>query len=544
MLLYDVQRECDAYVRSPEMRPLIRQYIQKAIENICNANTPGKDWSFLLKKIDLTRDNASTDTLLIFNSPANLRALVEVLDLGGVDFNTLIGENYAYTIEWSSRTLTISRSSDSPAFPSGTLAVKAYVAHPTVLVADTQHANPTWDTPWTPTWPAADAVWLPDEFFPLLVDTTLLELKRHEIEVAFTVQELEQSINQKLEEARVNYALQVYPLNPPSTPTVEWLVNVGNSVVGSERFKLEMLKIINEIASDLADAIQLRLDQRPSPVLLISEAELPKLETIAVPAQFWSAGMELKASFLVGGANQQLVERWERAKQDWQTSFYAKNVQVDGFSLSTFGGLVDYIQRVWKTCRNDMQAWDIANEVVGDIMERVNSESLMKTQTITATEGTKEYTLADDFKCAVKVTVQGHEIPGRGFTERGPAVRNINEYTGLCPSPQAFRIAGGKLLLDFPVKAGLSIVVYYYPYHTWTTTPSTTVPVKTTAVMRGVRAQIALVEKDTASASYWTQKYEQAIQQYDANQINNYPADNRIINATPSVNRRILRAFK
>jgi hypothetical protein len=61
--------------------------------------------------------------------------------------------------------------------------------------------------------------------------------------------------------------------------------------------------------------------------------------------------------------------------------------------------------------------------------------------------------------------------------------------------------------------------------------------------MRGVRAQIALVEKDTASASYWTQKYEQAIQQYDANQINNYPADNRMINATPSVNRRILRAF-
>lgn len=543
MLLYDVQRECDAHVRSPEMRPLIREFIQKAIENICNANAPGQDWSFLRRTLGIDRSAESTDTCLVFDAPSNLRALIEVLSLGDVPFDTLIGEGYAYQIEWTGRTLTIKRSSSSVAFPSGQLNVSAYLAHPSVLVQDEGHANPTYDTPWTPTWPPASATWLPDEAFPLLVDESLLELRKHGDEIAFTIQELDQSIKEKLAELRANYALQVYPLNPPSTPTVKWLVAVGNSVVGSERYKMQMLTIINEIASDLADAVQLRLDQRPTAILAITETALPQIGSITVPPQFWYAGMELKASFLTGTANQQAAEKWERAKAEWQTSFYALNVQSAGFSVDTFGGLVDYIRREWKTCRNEMQAWDIVNEVVADIMERVNSESLMATSTINVAAGTKEYTLPTNFKAVVKVTLDGVEIPGRGFLERGPAVRNINEYTGLAPTRQAFRIAGGKLMLDLTPERDGSMVVYYFPYHTWTTTPSTTVPVKTTAVMRGVRAQIALAEKDTAGASYWSQKYEQAIQQYDANQTNNYPADNRMINATPQVNRHILRAF-
>lgn len=543
MLPYSLQRFGDSYVRSPEMRPLIREYIQKSIEVICSSHAPGKDWSFLLKQVALARDTSSTDTVLTFTVPANVRALVEILSLGDVDFNSLIGEDYAYSIEWNGRTVVITREATSPAFPAGSLNFRAYLSHPSLLVADEQHANPTWDTPWTPTWPSADTIWLPDEFEPVLIDEIMLQLKNHEIEVAFTVQELTQRIEAQLAELRLNYSLQVYPLNPPSTPTVEWLVNVGNNAVGSERHKMQMLSFVNEIASDLADAVQLRLDQRPSPVLKIDETELPKLNGIAVPAQFWQAGMEFKATFLTGGVTQPIIDKWEKAKAEWQTSFYALNVQSQGFSISTFGGLVDYIQREWKTCRNEMQAWDIANEVVGDIMERVNSESLMKTQTITVEANVKEYSLPDNFKCVVKVTLDGHEIPGRGFLERGAPVRNASEYVGLCPTKQAFRIAGGKLLLDLPVGSG-TLVVYYYPYHEWTTTPTTTVPVKTTAVIRGVRAQIALFEKDTASATYWAQKYEQAIQQYDANQINNYPADNRMINATPSVNAKILRAFK
>ena len=533
------------YIRSAELLPLIRQRIQQTIEDICAANPPGKDWSFLKTSFTITRDtNQSTDTRLVFNAPSNMRAMIEVVSLGAVSFAELIESPYAYNLEWTGREMTISRSADSEPFPTGDLVVVGYQAHPSVLVTDQQHQNPTWSTAWSTAYPPASAVLLPDEAKSVIYNGAMLKLKGYENEVAFSYQEAQAEYDKGLQFLRDNYALQVYPLNPPSPPTVKWLVAVGTAYLGGERYQNKLLALVNELAGDFADAVKVQLSDRPATILRISENALPKINNIAIPAEYWSTGMLYKAAVLNGTVNDQQLTAWEKAKVQWAENYYAINVQSSGFSLATFGGLVKYIQTEWKSCRDDHQAWTVANEVVADIMSRVNTDALIASKSYTIAENQKEYVLPTDLKTVIKVTLDDLEVPGRSFTSRGPTIPNINKFQGLFPSPQAFRIVGANIVLDFPAPPGATLVIWYYKNHTWTTTASTTVPVDQLLVIKAIQAKVAVAEGDMSKASYYQNEFEKAIVQYNNNQYRNYPADDRIMNATPSVSRDILKAFE
>ena len=543
--LFEIQQMVSQYIRSAELLPLIRQRIQQTIEDICAANPPGKDWSFLKASFAITRDTTlSTSTKLVFKAPSNMRAMIEVVSLGAVPFAELIESPYAYNIEWTGREMTITRTPDSEAFPSGDLVLVGYQAHPSVLVTDQQHQSPTWSTAWSASYPPASAVLLPDEAKSVIYNGTMLKLKGYENEVAFSYQEAQAEYDRGLKLLQDNYALQVYPLNPPSTPTVKWLVAVGTFYVGAERYQNKLLALVNELAGDFADAAKVQLSDRPGTILKISEAALPSINGVSIPAEYWSAGMIYKAAVLTGTANDQQLAAWERAKSQWAENYYAINVQTSSFSLATFGGLVKYIQTEWKSCRDDHQAWTIANEIVADIMSRVNTDSLIASKEITMVENQKDYTLPTDLKTIIKVEIDDLEVPGRSFTSRGPTTPNMNEYQYLYyPSQQAFRLVGPKLVLDRPPRPDAKMVVWYYKNHVWTTTPSASVPVEPLLVIKAVQARVAIEEGNGSKASYYQNEFEKAIVQYNNNQYRNYPADDRVINATPSVTNKILRAF-
>lgn len=543
MLPFDIQQKCQQSIRSAELLPVIREEIQNAINDICMANPPGKDWSFLKTNFTISRDAGSTDVLLIFDVPKNLRALIEIVSLGGVPANDLINEPYGYLVNWQGRTITISRSNDSQAFPSGDLVVKAYQAHPSLLEVDQQHPNPTWDTEWTSSYPSANAILLPDEAETLIYDTAMFRLRDYETETHYSIEEARQKFTQGVANLAVNYALQVYPLNPSATPSVNWLVAVGQNVVGSERYNNQLLAYVNELAGDFADVVQVQLGDRPTAILVASENALPSIKSVNIPAQYWSAGMIFKAATLMGSVNEVIVANWEKAKAEWKTNYYAIDVQSSNFSLATFGGLVKYIQTEWKSCRSDHQAWTIANEVVSDVMSRVNTDELIQEATFNLIDGQKAYTLPTAFKCVIKVEIDGHEIAGRPFASRGITPPNMNKYQQMFPTPQAFRIVGSKIELDLAPKAG-TMKMWYYKNHVWTTTPSASVGVDSLLLIKAVQARVAVEEGNLSRASYFKAEYEAAIQQYNANQYRNYPADDRVINATPSINRDILRSFE
>lgn len=546
MNLYEIQQKVCEYIRSAELLPTIRERIQLAIEDICNTTPQGKDWSFLKTSFSLSVDaNVSTQTKLVFHAPKNMRAMIEVVSLGGVGFDALIEEPYSYIIEWTGRDIEITRASDSEQFPTGDLVVKGYQCHPSILVVDQQHPTPTWATEWTPSYPPASACLIPDEADALVYDGAILRMRDYETELHFSIQESKERYNLGLKNLITNYALQVYPLNPPSTPTVAWLVAVGTDLVGGERYRNQLLSFVNEIAGDLADAVKVQLSDRPGAILHISDAALPTINGVAIPAQYWSAGMAVKVGFLLGSVNEAMVNKWELAKREWADNYYAINVQTSGFSLATFGGLVKYIQTEWKSCRSDHQAWTVANEIVADVMSRVNTDALITSKTYNLVAGQKEYTLPGNLKTVIKVEIDGREIVGRSFTSRGPAIPNMNEYQFLAfPTQQAFRLVGGNIVLDVaPSEGNTELKVWYYRNHEWTTTPSAAVIVDPLLCIKAIQARVAMEEGGASKAAYYQNEYEKAIVQYNNNQYRNYPADDRVINATPSVTRRILRAF-
>ena len=187
----------------------------------------------------------------------------------------------------------------------------------------------------------------------------------------------------------------------------------------------------------------------------------------------------------------------------------------------------------------------MANEVVADVMSRVNTDSLITSKTYALVAGQKEYLLPTNLKTVIKVEIDGCEVVGRSFTARGPAIPNMNEYQFLkFPTQQAFRLVGGNIVLDRPPSSSEAhLTVWYYRNHEWTTTPSTSILVDPLLVVKAVQARVAIEEGSSGKASYYQNEFEKAIVQYNNNQFRNYPADDRVINATPSVNHKILRAF-
>ena len=546
MNLYNIQQKVNEYIRSVELLPVIRERIQDAINDICSTTPEGKDWSFLKTSFSLSADtNLSDATKLVFHFPSNMRALIEVVKLGSVSFDDLIEEPYNYYIEWVGRDIVITRDSDDEPFPTGDLVVLGYQCHPSILVVDTQHPTPDWGTEWSASYPPASACLIPDEAETLVFDGAMLRLRDYETEVYFSITEAKERFAVGIKNLQTNYALQVYPLNPPSTPTVEWLMAVGTNVIGGERYQNQLLAFVNEIAGDFADACKVQLSDRPSPILKVSSAALPKIKGVDIPAQYWSAGMTLKAATLIGTANQGMSDKWELSKREWAENFYAIDVQTTNFGLSTFGNLVKYIQTEWKSCRSDHQAWTAANEVVADIMSRVNTDALIAYKDYTLVEGQRDYTLPDNLKTVIKVEINGSEVVGRSFTARGFVTPNMTEYQFLKhPTQQAFRLVGGNLSLDIaPCRGGATLRVWYYKNWEWTNSPSASVPVDPLLVIKAVQAKVAIEEGSSSKAAYYQNEFEKAIVQYNNNQFRNYPADDRVINATPSVNFKILRAF-
>lgn len=544
MNLYEIQQKANEYIRSIELLPTIRERIFLAINDICGATPDGKDWSFLKTSFSIERDNASTDTRLVFKAPSNLRSLIEVVSLGGISFDSLIADPYNYYIEWNGREIIIERESDDEPFPSGNLVILAYQTHPSILVQDSSHTNPTWATEWTPSYPPASAVLLPDEAADLVFDATMLRLRDFETEVYFSIEKAEARVQTGLKNLLTNYALQIYPLNPPATPSVEWLVAVGTNQVGGEKYQNQLLAFVNELAGDFADIAKVQLSDRPSPILKVSKAELPKIKGISIPAQYWSAGMIFKVASFLGTLNQPQIDKWELSKREWADNFYAIDVQSSNFNLSTFGGLVKYIQTQWKSCRDDHQAWTMANEVVADVMSRVNTDALIASKTYNLVVGQKDYTLPSDLKTIIKVEIDGKEIVGRSFTARGKVIPNMTEYQYLqYPTQQAFRLVGANIALDVAPSNTGTLTIWYYKSHEWTSSPSASVVVDPLLIIKAIQAKVAIEEGQSGKASYYQNEFEKAIVQYNNNQYRNYPADDRVINATPSVNRRILAAY-
>ena len=340
-----------------------------------------------------------------------------------------------------------------------------------------------------------------------------------------------------------NYVEAAFLVNSPDPPTVEWLVNVGCHLAGGRRYEQQILSYVNELAGEFADVAKVPLDQRPNIVLAVSNAALPKINNVAIPADYWKIGMEAKTSAAYGKPNEVLLANWEKAKNEWQTNYYAINVNSGSFGLDTFGGLVEFIRTEWRSCRNDHQAWTIANEAVDDVMSRVNTDALIEIATITLVAGQREYNLPANCKSIVKIEINGNKIPGRSLDAQGPVTPNMTTYQYIGCGGQAFRLLGEKIVLDLPPGQELPMTVYYYKDHVWTLSESAKVPVKPLLVIKAIKAAIALEEGDANKAQFYQMEYEKAIQQYNANQRRIHSPEDRIINATPRIS-RIAQAFK
>lgn len=661
MKLYDIQRRCEGYINSADLRPTIRRCIQEALYNICASNPPGKDFSFLKHTFRIAADSSSTGALRRFFMPSNFRSFIEFVSLDSdgtsTSFSSLI--DAGFQIKFLGNCLTIEGSSSLPV-PPGEAVIVGYRSHPDILVTDASHLDPTWDTEWTPSYPPASACLLPDEAYKTLVYAAMLQLKEYESEVAFSIQDFENHFREGLDQLIKNYALQVFPLNPPDVPTVDWLIAVGTDVIGSERYQNQLLEFLNELAVDFSDIAKIPLSSRPLAVHLISDAPLPSIDSlipsasfwaagmrfkaaslagslnqqivdaweiakaswhslyiessfllnppspptvdwlvsvgchfaggkiyeqrilaflnelagefadvakvpladrpaaillssnaplpsvngVSIPAEYWAAGMRFKASYVNGNPDQSLFASWEAAKSEWLSNYYTVNVHSDTFGIDTFGGLVKYIRTEWKSCRNDHQAWTIANEAVDDVMSRVNTDALLTSQVISLEPDVDAYPIPSNCKTIIKIEINGKKIPGRSFDSQGPVTPNMTRFQYIGDGRQAFRLVGDKIVLDLTPSCSGSMTVFYQKDHVWTLSESAKVPVKPLLVIKAIKAAIALEEGNAAKAQFFQVEYEKAIAQYNANQGRIFSPDDRIINATPSVNHDIMQAFK
>ena len=106
----------------------------------------------------------------------------------------------------------------------------------------------------------------------------------------------------------------------------------------------------------------------------------------------------------------------------------------------------------------------MANEVVADVMSRVNTDALIASKTYNLVVGQKDYTLPSDLKTIIKVEIDGKEIVGRSFTARGKVIPNMTEYQYLqYPTQQAFRLVGANIALDVaPSNTGTLTICHYW----------------------------------------------------------------------------------
>ncbi len=561
---YEIQERVLTYLEDADQLPLIRQTINEAIQFICQAHDKGKDWSFLVGTETLTVTGSGT--VATVDLPKNVRSVIDVKPTSG----TAECELYGRTI--------IVKAPEGGSLPAS-VTVRYYKAHPPVY-ALVQHdggtLGPEYDSngsnaEWTLANPPSPLVLLPDEAIDAVVYETLLLLRIHEIEIAANSQYCEKMAETAIAFLKGNYQLQIDYRTPVTDAqdgsqtenlTVGWLVDYGKVIVGGERDEYQLISLVNRVASEFADKLRLRGDQRPKIRNKLTDT-LPTFGGVAgfsmsgsttekaIPANFWQMGMRyhcLKATKQVDD----LAAAEYRETLDALVSLFYSLKTSGVYDYSTYGGMMDYLRSIWGNQQSDLTLWSVLNQTVAEVMRAVNTGETMTCKEYEVTEESKnDFDLPDDFKVAVKVTLgDRYEIISRPFTARGRtrAEQQIWQFPGdwhrNLRHPNYYCLLGKKLHFHHDLPVNATIKMWYYPKHVW---PYVTVdgkkqfdltkeiPVDVDLVSLALRAKVALEQKDLNTYKVYDQDYQKALEEHKEAQNRSLAEDDCFIAAEPPV---------
>ena len=564
---YEVQERVLTYLEDPDQLPLIRQTINEAIQFICQAHDKGKDWSFLVGEENLEVPGyGSAQTVSTVELPKDVRSVIDVTPYSGTAECELFG-----------RTIIV-KAPGVGALPQY-VTVRYYKAHPPVYalvenqgVIGTDYDPDGSNAEWSKTNPPSSLILLPDEAIDAVVYETLLLLRVHEIEVLANAQLCEKMAAAAIEFLKGNYQLQIdyrtpvtdNPLDGSQTEdlTVGWLVNYGKVIVGGERDEYQLISLVNRVASEFADKLRLRGDQRPKIRNKMTDT-LPTFGGVAgfsmmgsstekaLPANFWQMGMRYQCLKAIKQLDELAAAEYRETLDALASLFYS--LKTSGvYDYSTYGGMMDYLRSIWGSQQNDMVLWSTLNQTIADIMRALNVGQTLtcKEYTITS-ESRNDFDLPDDFKQVVKVTFgDRHEIISRPFTARGRtrAEQQLWQFPGdwhrnLCHA-NYYCLVGKKLHFHHDLPTNAKIKMWYYPKHTW---PYVTVngvkqfdltaqiPVDIDLLSTALRAKVALEKGEVNTYKVYDADYKAALAAYEEAQHRSIPEDDCFIAAEPPV---------
>lgn len=561
---YEVQERVLTYLEDSDQLPLIRQTINEAIQFICQAHDKGKDWTFLVGTETLTVSGSGS--VATVGLPKDVRSVVDVKPTSG-----------AATCELYGRTIIVKAPSGGSLPASVT--IRYYKAHPPVyaLVTDGQGNIGTEYDPdgsnaeWTKANPPSSLILLPDEAIDAVVYETLSLLRIHEIEINANEQLCEQMAKAAIEFLKSNYQLQIDYRTPVTDAqdgsqtenlTVGWLVDYGKVLVGGERDEYQLISLVNRVASEFADKLRLRGDQRPKIRNSLSDS-LPTFGGVAgfsmmgsstekaIPANFWQAGMRYQCYKATKQLDELTAAEYRETLDALSSLFYS--LKTSGvYDYSTYGGMMDYLRSIWGSQQNDMTLWSTLNQTVADVMRAINTGSTMTCKTYEVTEELRnDFELPADFKVVVKITLgDRHEIIGRPFAARGrtTAEQQIWQFPGDwhrgLRHANYFSLVGKKLHFHRGLPMGAKVNMWYYPKHVWPYKVvngakqfdlEKEIPVDVDLLSLALRAKVALEQGNTNMYNVYDADYKAALAAYEEAQNRSLPEDDCFIAAVPPV---------
>lgn len=568
---YQIEQRLLYYIEDSSQKPAIHRLINEAISYVCQGTEPGKDWSFLVTEgtFDVT---ASGTDIAIVTLPPEVRSVIHVENGTG------------YTCELHGRNIIV-KASSAEAMPS-TVTARYYKAQRPVykLVEDGQGNIVTpWaydpqgaDAPWTTSNPPSDLILLPDEALDAIVYRAMWLYTLQEIEVAANTQFYQSMTEAAMQFLRTNYQLQIDYRTPTGTDasgnqteelTVGWLVSYAKTLLGGERSELQLISLVNRVASDMADHLKLRGSQRPAIKNSLSD-ELPTFGDVGtqnmtvstgsarkIPAEYWKAGMKYHCLRLLKQLDEVAMNEYNTAMNNLSDLFYSLGTGGT-FGYTTYGDMMDYLRSIWKNQRSDFILWATLNQTIAAVMRAINTGETLKSQVYTATTtGIKEFDLPADFKVATKLTAGENttkpEIICRSFNARGIpfAEQTVWQFPfephGFVPF-QAFCIRGKKLVLANAMPVNAKITLWYYPKHVWpynydeqgrrtTFKLDEAIPIDTDLLAKALEAKVALENGDVNKHTILKKEFDEDVLAYNESQNRSLSEDSCVIAATPPV---------
>ena len=563
---YEVQERVLTYLEDSDQLPLIRQTINEAIQFICQAHDKGKDWTFLVGEENLAVPGYGTEqTVSTVDLPKDVRSVIDVKPYSG----TATCELYGRTI--------IVKAPGVGALPNY-VTIRYYKAHPPVYalvesqgVIGTDYDPNGSNADWTPTNPPNSLILLPDEAIDAVVYETLCLLRLHEIEVAANEQLCEQMAKAAIEFLKSNYQLQIDYRTPVTDAqdgsqtenlTVGWLVDYGKVLVGGERDEYQLISLVNRVASEFADKLRLRGDQRPKIRNSLSDS-LPTFGGVAgfsmmgnstekaLPANFWQSGMRYQCLKATKQMDELTAAEYRETLEALTSLFYS--LKTSGvYDYSTYGGMMDYLRSIWGSQQNDMVLWSTLNQTIADVMRALNvGQTLTCKEYEITSESKNDFDLPADFKQIIKVTLgDKYEIIARPFTARGRTTAEQQlwsfpgDYHRKWRHANYYCTVGKKLHFHHDLPVGATIKMWYYPKHTWPYKIvdgvkqfdlTKEIPVDIDLLSTALRAKVALEKGDVNTYKVYDADYKAAIAAYEETQHRVIPEEDCFIAAVPTV---------